>query len=162
MVAIPQWLKTESDVEQHLHRQPEPLKLEKPRKRPGETGGSTDGRDIPTFCAGGCGEVVGYLPKGVSYTGKERRCPKCEAASIAMKRGAKVATPSFTSTDELAGLLKPSRDLRWLSLIQAAAVAVIIAGSVCIATGRVVGIYLAAFGSLAWFVSCFFLWKMRD
>ena len=61
---------------------------------------------------------------------------------------------SFTSTDELAGLVKLPRDLRWLRIIQAASVAVIIAGSACIAMGRVVGIYLAACGPAAWFVTC--------
>ena len=167
MVAIPQWLKTESDVEQPFHRHREPLTSEGSRRRPEKTSDSSDAEssDIPIFCAGGCGEVVGYLPKGpkgLSYNGKGRRCPQCEAASISRRRLAEDAKPSFTSTDELAGLVKPPRDLRWLRLIQAAAVAVIIAGSVCIAMGRVVGIYLAAFGTLAWFVSCLILWKMRD
>ncbi len=110
--------------------------------------------------------MVGYLPKGhkvVTYKSGvyEHWCPKCKAADISKKRLAQ-ATASFTSTDELAGLFKPPRDLRRLRLIQAAAVAVIITGSVCIAMGLVVGIYLAAFGTLAWFAICLMLWKMGN
>jgi hypothetical protein len=72
------------------------------------------------------------------------------------------AKASFTSTDELAGLIKPVPDMGRLRLIQAATVAVIIAGSVCIAMGQVVGIYLAAFGTLAWFATCLVVWKLKD
>ena len=166
MVAIPQWLKTNSDVEQQFHRHREKLTPEGSGKQLAETGSDVQSSDIPIFCVGGCGEVVGYLPKGHKVLtsqgrGYEHWCPTCEAADISRKRLAK-AKASFTSTDELAGLFKPPRDLRRLRLIQAAAVAVIIAGSVCIAMGRVVGIYLAAFGTLAWFVICLVLWKMRD
>ena len=106
--------------------------------------------------------MVGYLPKEqkvLGYNGKGRWCPRCEAVAISRKRLAKA---SFTSTDELAGLVKLPRDLRWLRLIQAASVAVIIAGSACIAMGRVVGIYLAASGTVVWFVTCLIRWKMRD
>lgn len=165
MVAIPQWLKTESDPAEQIHRSRDPLMPQGSRERPEETGDSSYSSDIPIFCAGGCGEVVGYLPKGpkgVSHNGKGRRCPQCEAASLAKRRIAEEAKPFFACTDELAGLVKPPRDLAWLRLIQAAAVAVIIAGSACIAMGRVVGIYLAALGTLAWFISCLILWKMRD
>jgi hypothetical protein len=167
MVAIPQWLKTDSDTDQSFNRHREPLTSEVPGKRPAERsdGSDAEGSDIPIFCAGGCGEVVGYLPKEqkvLGYNGKGRWCPRCEAAAISRKRLAEEAKASFTSTDELAGLVKLPRDLRWLRLIQAAFVAVIIAGSVCIAMGRVVGIYLAACGTVAWFVTCLVLWKMRD
>ena len=150
MVAIPQWLKTQSDADQP----------------PAEASDSSDaeGSDIPIFCAGGCGEVVGYLRKEqkvLGYNGKGRWCPRCEAAAISRKRLTE-AKASFTSTDELAGLVKQPRDLRWLRLVQAASVAVIIAGSACIAMGRVIGIYLAACGTIAWFVTCLIHWKMRD
>ena len=168
MVAMPQWLKTNSDVErQQFHRHREPLTPEGSRKQLAEATDDSNAHsnDIRIFCAGGCGEVVGFLPKGhkvLTYKGRgyEHWCPKCEAADVSKKRLAE--GNALTSTDELAGLFKPPRDLRRLRLIQAAAVAVIIAGSVCIAMGRVVGIYLAAFGTLAWFVVCLLLWKMRD
>jgi hypothetical protein len=169
MVAIPQWLKTTSDADQHKFRgHREPLTTEGAREQLAETTGDSDAHssDVPIFCAGGCGEVVGYLPKGhkvLTYKGRgyEHWCPKCEAAEISKKRLTVAKTP-FTSTDELAGLFKPPRDLRRLRLTQAAAVSVIIAGSVCIAMGRVVGIYLAALGTLAWFATYLVLWKMRD
>ena len=168
MIAIPEWLKTNSDVEpQHFHRHREPL-TPGSREKLAETadGSGAHGHDIPIFCAGGCGEVVGYLPKGhkvLTYKGRgyEHWCPTCEAADISKKRIAE-AKASFTSKDELAGLIKPVPDLRRLRLIQAATVAVVIAGSVCIAMGRVVGIYLAAFGTLAWFATCFVLWTLKD
>ena len=167
MVAIPQWLKTQSDAGQSFHHHREPATSEVPGRRPAETSDSSDaeGSDIPIFCAGGCGEVVGYLPKEqkvLGYNGKGRWCPRCEAAAISRKRLAEETKASFTSTDELAGLVKLPRDLRWLRLIQAASVAVIIAGSACIAMGRVVGIYLAACGTVVWFVTCLIHWKMRD
>jgi hypothetical protein len=164
MVAIPHWLKTQSDADPPFHHHREPVTSEVPERRPAEASDSSDaeGSDIPIFCAGGCGEVVGYLRKEqkvLGYNGKGRWCPRCEAAAISRKRLAKA---SFTSTDELAGLVKLPRDLRWLRLIQAASVAVIIAGSACIAMGRVVGIYLAACGTVVWFVTCLIHWKMRD
>ena len=164
MVAIPQWLKTQSDAGHSFHHHREPATSELPGRRPAETSDSSDaeGSDIPIFCAGGCGEVVGYLPKEqqvLGYNGKGRLCPRCEAAAISRKR---LAQASFTSTDELAGFVRLPRDLRWLRIIQAASVAVIIAGSACIAMGRVVGIYLAACGTAAWFVTCLIHWKMRD
>jgi hypothetical protein len=164
MVAIPQWLKTQSDADQPFHHHREPASSEAPGRRPAETT-DAEGSDIPIFCAGGCGEVVGYLRKEqkvLGYNGKGRWCPRCEAAAISRKRLAEEAKVSFTSTDELAGLVKQPRDLRWLRLVQAASVAVIIAGSACIAMGRVVGIYLAACGTVAWFVTCLIHWKMRD
>ena len=170
MIAIPEWLKTNSDVEpQQFHRHRGPLTpgaREKPAKTTEGSGAHAHDHDIPIFCAGGCGEVVGYLPKGhkvLTYKGRgyEHWCPMCEAADISKKRIAE-AKASFTSKDELAGVIKPVPDLRRLRLIQAATVAVIIAGSVCIAMGQVVGIYLAAFGTLAWFATCFVLWKLKD
>jgi hypothetical protein len=168
MIAIPQWLKMSSDVEQQqLHGRRDqltPVSREKLAERTDDFGGQDHG--IPIFCAGGCGEVVGYLPKGhkvLTYKGRgyEHWCPTCTAADISKKRIAESRTP-LTAADELAGLIKPVRDLRWLRLIQAATVAVIITGSVCIARGRVVGIYLAAFGTLAWFATCLVLWKLKD
>jgi len=167
MVAIPQWLKTTDDGEQQLRRR-ESLTPESSREQTAETSEESDAHshDIPIFCAGGCGEVVGYLPKGhkvLTYKGRgyENWCPVCEAADIARRRFAK-AEASFASTDELAELRKPPRDLRKLRLIQVASVALIIAGSVYIAMGRVAGIYLAAFGTLAWLAIVFVLWKLRD
>jgi hypothetical protein len=169
MIAIPQWLKTSSDIEQQqqLHRHGDQLarvSREKLAEASERFGAYEHG--VPIFCAGGCGEVVGYLPKGhkvLNYKGRgyEHWCPTCEAADISKKRIAASKTP-LTSADELAGLIKPVRDLRWLRLIQVATVGVIIAGSVCIARGRVVGIYLAAFGTLAWLATCSVFWKLSD
>jgi hypothetical protein len=168
MIAIPEWLKTNSDVEpqQFDHPRREPTQRSRERLAKTTEGSGAHDHDIPIFCAGGCGEVVGYLPKGhrvLIYKGRgyEHWCSTCEAADISKKRMAE-AKASFISTDELAGPFKPPRDLRRLRLIQAAAVAIIIAGSVCIAMGRVVGIYLSAFGTLAWFATCLVLWKLND
>jgi hypothetical protein len=68
----------------------------------------------------------------------------------------------MASADELVELRKPNRNLVWLSLLQAVIVAVIIAGSICIAMGLVVGVYLATIGTLAWCAACFGLRKLGD
>jgi hypothetical protein len=120
-------------------------------------------QDIPIFCAGGCGEVVGYLSEGMtrSQGNNERWCPACKAAA-----SAKGAIPSDkllrANTDELAELHKPARNLGWLELIRAAMVLVIIAGSILIAMGRPLGIYVAALGTLAWFALCFAVRKLTN
>ena len=164
MVAIRHWLKTNSHGEQQqFERQSDSLMPEGFRERVGEQACNGPTQDVPIFCSGGCGEVVGYLPKGnvLAYKGSyEQWCPACEAADMARKRLAKA---SVSSTDgELAELSRPARNLNRLRLIQAATVALIIAGSVFIAMGHVMGIYLAAVGTLAWFVVCFVLWSLRE
>jgi hypothetical protein len=164
MVAIRDWLKANSSGEQQqFERQGEPLMAEGFRERVGEQTSNGPDCDVPIFCAGGCGEVVGYLPKGnvLAYKGAcEQWCPACEAADIARKHLAKASVSG--PDDELAKLSRPARNLNRLRLIQAATVALIIAGSVFIAMGHVVGIYLAAVGTLAWFVVCFVLWSLRE
>jgi hypothetical protein len=49
-----------------------------------------------------------------------------------------------------------------LSLLQVAIVTVIIAGSALIAMGRVMGVYLAVFGTLAWCAVYFGVRKLRE
>ena len=163
MVAIRHWLKANSRGEQQqFERHGEPLTPDGFRERVGEQDSNGPNHDVPIFCTGGCGEVVGYLPKGNVRKGQgyEQWCPACEAAETARKRLAKA---SGASTDgELAELSRPARNLNRLRLMQAASVALIIAGSVFIAMGHVVGIYLAAVGTLAWFVVCFVLWSLRE
>jgi hypothetical protein len=161
MVAIPPWLRMNSDVEQPLTRHQESISHE---GSGGQRCGANDDceTEIPIFCAGGCGEVVGYLPKGQEVADSkagnfQRWCPTCKAANDSNKGADKAA---FTGGDELAGLRKPARGVAWLGLLQVAIVAIIIAGSVCIAMGRAIGIYLAAFGTLAWFVISFVLRKL--
>jgi hypothetical protein len=151
-----------SDIEQPFSQREAANSPEGSGKQLVET---SDDKDIPIFCAGGCGEVVGHLRKGQRVfaskaRGGEQWCPVCKEA-IASKKCAEESV-SLANTDELAELRKPARDLGWLGLIQAATVAIIIAGSFCIAMGRAVGIYLAAFGTLAWFAECLVLRKLRD
>jgi hypothetical protein len=162
MVAIPPWLTTNADAEQPSFRHQESISSEgQGEQRVGTNDHS--GTDIPIFCAGGCGEIVGYLSEQNvpdSTAGNyERWCPVCKAANASGNAAAKVV---FTSVDELAELRKPTRYLFWWGLIQAAIVAIIIAGSVCIAMGSPIGIYLAGFGTLAWFVVCLVLRKVRE
>ena len=112
--------------------------------------------EIPIFCAGGCGEVVGYLAGSNNDSNavgeaSERWCPACKKLNISEKEPT-ADKVFFVSTDELAELRKPARDLGRLALLQAAAVAIIISGSILIASGRVLGIYLAAVGTLLWFI----------
>jgi hypothetical protein len=111
--------------------------------------------EIPIFCAGGCGEVVGYLAGPNDFSAGEeasqRWCPACKELNISEKQPT-ADKVCFASTDELAELRKPARNLGRLGLLQAAAVAIIISGSILIATGRVLGIYLAAVGTLVWFI----------
>ncbi|HEY5705124.1 MAG TPA: hypothetical protein VIS96_06080 [Terrimicrobiaceae bacterium] len=165
MISSPQRLKTSSDAEQRRPQREAPAPESENLGQSRTPSGDTE-QDIPIFCAGGCGEVVGFLPKGhkvLAYKARsyEHWCPTCEAADISKKQCAESKT-SFASTDELAGLVKPVRDLRWLRFAQAATVAVIIAGSAFIAMGRVAGIYLAAFGTLAWFATWLLEWKLKD
>jgi hypothetical protein len=120
--------------------------------------------DIPIFCAGGCGEVVGYLARegAAAIPGKaglNQWCPTCREANSAKNN---VAEFSLESTDELAEIRGPTRHLGWLNLMQAMIVAVIIAGSVCIALGYSVGTYVAALGTIAWFVVSVVLRKLRN
>jgi hypothetical protein len=115
--------------------------------------------EIPIFCAGGCGEVMGFLKKGQSIP--TYRCPACQAAEAAK---ASLATTEVTpvNTDELAELRSSPRDLRLIHIVQVIAVALIFAGSVCITMGRPLGIYLAAIGTLAWIAIGLVRWKLRD
>jgi hypothetical protein len=103
--------------------------------------------EIPIFCAGGCGEVLGFFKQGESIP--THRCPACQAAEAEKaSRVSGEATPA--DTDELAELRSPPPNLRAVHIFQVLAVALISAGSVCIALGRPLGIYLAAIGTLAW------------
>jgi predicted nucleic acid-binding Zn ribbon protein len=111
--------------------------------------------EIPIFCAGGCGEVMGYARTGDCIP--TRWCPVCESANAepAIER-----VPS--TTDELAELRSPSRRLRTVHFIQVLAVCLIFAGSVYIALGRPIGIYLAAVGTLAWAAVGLVLWRLKS
>jgi hypothetical protein len=113
--------------------------------------------DIPIFCAGGCGEVMGYVRIGDSIP--SRWCPDCESAK-ASESAVTEAMPS--DTDELAELRSPPRDLRKAHLAQVLAVLLIFAGSIYIAVGRPIGIYLAAFGTVAWIGVGLVLWRLRN
>jgi hypothetical protein len=163
MVAIRHWRRTNTVGERRqFESSAQPLTPEASPKRQDERSSEVPNRDVPIFCAGGCGEVVGYLPKGLAYEDKgyEHWCPACEAVDMASKRPAKAS--STTAEDELAGLLQPDRDASRLRLLRAATVGLIIAGSIFIAMGFVVGIYLAVIGTLAWFAVCFALWRQRE
>ena len=113
--------------------------------------------EIPIFCAGGCGEVMGYVRIGDSIP--SRWCPDCESAK-ASESAVTEAMPS--DTDELAELRSPPRDLRKAHLAQVLAVLLIFAGSIYIAVGRPIGIYLAAFGTVAWIGVGLVLWRLRN
>ena len=119
--------------------------------------------ELPIFCAGGCGEVVAYLAKdgAAAASGKagfNQCCPKCREANSAPQNVGEIFPES---TDELAELRGSTRRLAWLSLMPAVIVAIIVAGSICIALGYSVGTYVAAFGTLAWFVVSVVLWRTR-
>ncbi len=120
--------------------------------------------DMPVFCAGGCGEVVGYLARdGVAAAsggaGLNRWCPSCREANSAKNN---VDEFPLKSTDELAEIRGPTRHLGWLNLMQAVIVAVIIAGSICIALGYSVGTYVAALGTITWLVVSLVLRKLSN
>ena len=160
MVAIPPWLTKNSDTEGPSSRQEDAGSPEVSGERlvkPDDDFKS----DIPVFCEGGCGEVVGYLTREQTTSepgGDARWCPACRAA----KGRVAETRVSFASADELVELHRPNRNLRWLCLLQVAIVTVIIAGSVLIAMGRVTGVYLAVFGTLAWCAVYFGLRKLRE
>jgi len=167
MIAIPQWLKTSADAQQHQFHgdREQPARVSRDRIAETTQGLNAQEDGIPIFCAGGCGEVVGYLLQEDDAAtnrgrGYEHWCPACEANDLSRKRLAE-SKIALTSADELAELVKPAPDLRWLRFVQTAAVAVIITGSVCIERGRVVGIYLAGFGTLAWFATYLVLRKLN-
>jgi hypothetical protein len=113
--------------------------------------------DIPIFCAGGCGEVMGYVRTGDSIP--TRWCSACESVR-ASEPEMIAAMPS--EADELAELRSPPRDLRKAHFFQVVAVALILAGSIYIALGRPIGIYLAAVGTLAWVAVGLVLWRLRN
>ena len=114
-------------------------------------------KDIPVFCAGGCGEVMGYVQNGESIP--TRWCPVCESAKASE---AEVIQAVPSDTDELAELRSPPRDLRKAHFVQVLAVGLIFAGSIYIALGRPMGIYLAAIGTLAWVAVGLVLWRLRN
>jgi hypothetical protein len=118
---------------------------------------SETAEDIPIFCAGGCGEVMGYVRIG--YSIPPRWCPDCESAK-ASERAVTEAMPS--DSDELAELRSPPRDLRRAHFAQVLAVLLIFAGSIYIALGQPIGIYLAAFGTVAWIGVGLVLWRLRN
>ena len=113
--------------------------------------------DIPIFCAGGCGEVMGYVRTGDSIP--TRWCPVCESTEASESE---VIEPMPADTDELAELRSPPRNLRKAHLVQVLAVGLIFAGSIYIALGRPIGIYLAAMGILIWIAVGLVLWRLRN
>ena len=153
MAAIP--FKTSAD-DQRLRQRQENLP---PETVPKTSLGSDDVQEIPIFCAGGCGEVMGYIGKGQSIP--TCKCARCKAMDNAKTRFVKPEELP-ANTDELAELRTPSRDLRKFRVVQVAAVALIFAGSAYIAMGQVPGIYLAALGTLAWIAVELALWKLRN
>ena len=160
MVAIPPWLTKNSDAERPFSRREDSASPEASGERLVKTNDDSKS-DIPVFCEGGCGEVVGYLTREqtTSEPGRFARwCPACRAAKDRVAE----APVSFASADELVELHRPNRNLRWLSLLQVAILTVIIAGSALIAMGRVMGVYLAVFGTLAWCAVYFGVRKLRE
>ena len=119
-----------------------------------------EGEEIPIFCAGGCGEVIGFMRKGQSFP--TSRCPRCEAVEVARRKALVSEKKMIVEEDELAELRSPPRDLRLIHMFQVAAVALIFAGSICIAIGRPLGIYLAAFGTLLWIAIAVVCWRRRS
>ena len=113
--------------------------------------------DIPIFCAGGCGEVMGYVRTGDSIP--TRWCPVCESTEAS---ASEVIEPMPADTDELAELRSAPRDLRKAHFVQVLAVGLIFAGSIYIALGRPIGIYLAAMGILIWIAVGLVLWRLRN
>ena len=113
--------------------------------------------DIPIFCAGGCGEVMGYVRTGDSIP--TRWCPLCESEKASESE---VIEPMPADTDELAELRSAPRDLRKAHFVQVLAVGLIFAGSIYIALGRPIGIYLAAMGVLIWIAVGLVLWRLRN
>ena len=118
---------------------------------------SETAEDIPIFCAGGCGEVMGYVRTGDSIP--TRWCPLCESEKAS---ASEVIEPMPTDTDELAELRSAPRDLRKAHFVQVLAVGLIFAGSIYIALGRPIGIYLAAMGVLIWIAVGLVLWRLRN
>lgn len=156
MAAIPQRLKTRKDSDldpQHRSGSPNEMALEH------ALGFDDDRAEIPVFCAGGCGEIMGFLKKGQSIP--TVRCSACQAAEMA-KASLSSTEAMPANTDELAELRSPPRDLRKIHIVQVVAVALIFAGSLFIAMGRPLGIYLAAFGILAWIGAALVLWRLRN
>jgi hypothetical protein len=140
MAAIPQRLKSPPGDEEDPPRGSEDVP---------ESTVECDGHagEIPIFCAGGCGEVMGFSKQGQSIP--TYRCPACQAAEL--DKASRVSAEAVPADiDELAELRSPPADLRAVHFFQVLAVALIFAGSVCIALGRPLGIYLAAGGTLAW------------
>ena len=113
--------------------------------------------DIPIFCAGGCGEVMGYVRTGDSIP--TRWCPLCESEKASEPE---VIEPMPADTDELAELRSQPRNLRKAHFVQVLAVGLIFAGSIYIALGRPIGIYLAAMGVLIWIAVGLVLWRLRN
>ena len=113
--------------------------------------------DIPIFCAGGCGEVMGYVRTGDSIP--TRWCPLCESEKASESEDIE---PMPADTDELAELRSAPRDLRKAHFVQVLAVGLIFAGSIYIALGRPIGIYLAAMGVLIWIAVGLVLWRLRN
>ncbi len=114
-------------------------------------------KDIPIFCAGGCGEVMGYVQTDDSIP--TQWCPLCESARASE---CAIVEPVPSDTDELAELRSPPKDLRKTHFVQVLAVGLIFAGSVYIALGQAIGIYLAAIGTVAWIAVAFVLWRLKD
>ena len=114
-------------------------------------------KDIPIFCAGGCGEVMGYVQTDDSIP--TQWCPLCESARASE---CAVVEPVPSDTDELAELRSPPTGLRLIHIAQVVVVTLILAGSACIAIGRPLGIYLAAIGTLAWIVVNLVRWKLKN
>ncbi len=112
--------------------------------------------EIPIFCAGACGEVMGFVRSGDSIP--TRWCPICESA----KASESEVIEAMPTRDELAELRSPARDLRKAHFVQVLAVGLIIAGSIYIALGRPMGIYLAAIGTLTWVAVGLVLWRLRN
>jgi hypothetical protein len=113
--------------------------------------------EIPIFCAGGCGEVMGYVRKDDGIP--RSWCPICESKKAS---ASEVIEAMRASGDELAGLHSTERNLRTAHLVQVLAVSLIFAGSIYIALGRTMGIYLAAIGTLAWVAVGLVLWRLRN
>ena len=149
VIALPSWLRPKS---RPLSPEENPFaeKADPPPKRQVQY----ISEDTPIICAGGCGQIIGYLPKGhkvLTYRhsrGYEHWCPECESADRYRKDREKYEAAD-RERQVLALLGRVDPDVPRLRLAQISSVAVIALGSGLIAAGNIMGVYLAGTGIAA-------------
>ena len=145
MIALPSWCKKSNPI----------LSPNNNNWHPTESRAHYLSDDTPIFCAGGCGDIVGYLPKGhkvLTYHGRgyEHWCANCESEDLKRKEEAKAIKADPDSHDLLI-LRKQDPKLARLRVCQASTVPVILLGSAGIVLGSMVGVYAAMAGTAGWF-----------